>query len=152
MPSVLFVCTANICRSPMAMAIWQSKVPDEFSNWVIESAGTWALVGEPAARNTQLVLAEKGFIVSAHRARSVSSELLGQFNLILTMARGHKEALLVEFPDVRERVFLLSEMIGEEFDICDPYRDPIIEYRATAEEIERILSHGFERIYELSES
>ena len=152
MPSVLFVCTANICRSPMAMAIWQSKVADDLSNWVIESAGTWALVGEPAAPNTKRVLATKGLDVSNHRARSVGRELLGRFNLILTMERGHKEALHAEFPEVRERVYLLSEMIGEEFDIRDSYRDPIIEYRDTAEEIETILSQGFERVCKLSES
>ena len=150
MPSVLFVCTANICRSPMAMAIWQSKVADDQNSWVVESAGTWALVGEPAAPNTQDVLRDLGLDVSAHRARSVSSELLGQFNLILTTERGQKEALHAEFPQVRERVYLLSEMIGEEFDIRDPYRDPIIEYRATAGEIESILSQGYERVIELS--
>ena len=150
MPSVLFVCTANICRSPMAMAIWQYKVADEFRNWVIESAGTWALVGEPAAQNTQFVLANMGLDVGSHRARSVSRELLGQFKLILTMERGHKEALQTEFPEARERVYLLSEMIDEKFDIRDPYRGPIIEYQDTEKEIEKILSQGYERICELS--
>ena len=150
MPSVLFVCTANICRSPMAIAIWQSKVADDPSNWVIESAGTWALVGEPAAPYTQRVLANMGLDVGSHRARSVSRELLGQFNLILTMEKGQKEALHTEFPDFRDRVFLISEMINEYFDIHDPYRDPIIEYQATAGEIESILSQGYGRVIELS--
>ena len=150
MPSVLFVCTANICRSPLAMALFRDKMEGEPDEWRVESAGTWALTGEPAAQKSQQVLAERGLDVSEHRARSVSLELLSSFNLILTMEKGHKEALQVEFPGISDRVYMLSEMIGSGFDIHDPIGGPLVDFQDTAEELERILTEGFEKIYRLA--
>ncbi len=149
MTSVLFVCTANICRSPLAMALFRDKVDGEPDESRVESAGTWALTGEPAAQKSQQVLAERGLDVSEHRARSVSLELLSSFSVILTMEKGHKEALQVEFPGISGRVYMLSEMIGSEFDIHDPIGGPLVDFQDTAEEIERILTEGFEKIYRL---
>lgn len=150
MPSVLFVCTANICRSPLAEALFRDMVSDESGEWKVESAGTWALTGEPAAQNSQQVLAERGLDASEHRARIVSLELLSSFNLILTMEKGHKEALQIEFPAIAERVFTLSEMVGSEFDIHDPIGGPLVEFQATADELESILTDGYASITQLA--
>jgi len=149
MPSILFVCTGNICRSPLAAALWRARVAGE-PGWRVESAGTWALDGHPASANTLAVLAERGLDAPGHRARTVNGELLSAFNLILVMERGHAEALRAEFPDVAGRVYLLSEMIGREFDIADPYGGPVVEYEATAQEIERIFELGADRMRELA--
>jgi len=151
MPSVLIVCTANICRSPIAMAILRSKVTQEPGKWRVESAGTWALEGEPAALGSQKVLAERGLDVSDHRARSVDLGLMSNFNLILTMEMGHKEAIQIEFPELVERVFMLSEMIEKEYDIHDPIGGPLIDFRETADELERIINEGFEKIVQLAQ-
>ena len=97
MPSILFVCTANICRSPLVEALFRDMVSDEPVEWKVESAGTWALTGEPVAQKSQQVLAERNLDASKHHARSVTLELLSSFNLILTMEKGHKEALQEEF-------------------------------------------------------
>ena len=150
MNSVLFICTANICRSPIAMGLLRAKVAGTGENWRIESAGTWAIDGAPAAVNSQLVLAEMGIDISNHRSRMVREKMLGEFNLILTMERGHKEALRIEFPQYRDRIYLLSEMVGGIFDIHDPIGRPLDEFRDTALEINQILDEGFERILELS--
>lgn len=150
MPSVLFVCTANICRSPLAEALFRDMVRDEPGEWKVESAGTWALVGEPAAQKSQQVLAERGLDASDHRARSVSLELLNSFKLILTMENGHKEALQIEFPAIKGRVYTLSEMVGDEFDIHDPIGGPLVDFQATADELEQILSEGYARIIQLA--
>lgn len=151
MPSVLFVCTANICRSPLAEALFRDMVSDEPDEWKVESAGTWALAGEPAAQNSQHVLAERGLDASDHHARSVSLELLSSFDLILTMEKGQKEALQVEFPSISERVYTLSEMVGDDFDIYDPIGGPLVDFRATAEELESLLTGGYEKITQLAE-
>src|SRR5512142_3320376 len=61
--SVLFVFTANICRSPMAVALLRARVRKErpdWRQWRIDSAGTWAQDGAAAAKNSQLIMAERG--------------------------------------------------------------------------------------------
>lgn len=151
MKSILFVCTANVCRSPMASAIFKRILENkqDLANWRVESAGTWAVEGQPASTGSQQVMKEWGMDISDHRSRMVDLEMLASFDLILTMESGHKEALRAEFMDFSERVYLLSEMIYQTHDVADPMGRPYSEYEKTAQEIERLLSTGFERIQEL---
>ena len=60
MPSVLFVCTAKVCRSPMAEGLFRARLGEDAGRWRVESAGTWARNGDPAASRAQLVLQERG--------------------------------------------------------------------------------------------
>ncbi len=152
-PSVLFVCTANICRSPMAAALLLARIQKEradWEDWQIGSAGTWGLEGEMAAKNSRLVMAERGLDISAHRAQTVTAEMLMRYKLILTMEPGQKEALQVEFPTIADRVFLLSEMEGGSSAVADPYGGPVEGYRETAEKIDQILARGMTRIIALA--
>jgi len=146
MKSVIFICTANLCRSPMAMGLFQDKVREGPEDWKIGSAGTWAVEGEPAMSFVQKLLLQKGIDLREHQSAQVTEELLGQYNLILTMERGHKEGLRIEFPAMAGRIFLLSEMIGQIFDIPDPVGGPLAEYEATLREINQLLTIGFDRI------
>jgi len=150
MPAVLFVCTANICRSPMAMALFRARLGEEAKNWRVESAGTWAPTGMLAATFTRMVLSRRGIDLGEHRSRGVDRDLLTQFDLILVMERGHKEALQSEFPYIRERVYLLSEMIGQVYDIQDPIGRSLEDYLATAQEIENIFDRGMAEIKRLA--
>ncbi len=151
-PSVLIVCTANICRSPMAAAMLRARLQKERSDWQewrVDSAGTWALDGETAAKNSRQVMAERGIDISDHRARSVTGEMLERYDLILTMEPNQKEALQVEFPSVADRVYLLSEMEGSQQSIEDPYGQKIEAYKETVEKIDKILARGMPRIIAL---
>ncbi|TLN21732.1 low molecular weight protein arginine phosphatase, partial [bacterium] len=126
-PAVLFVCTANICRSPMAVALFRAILAENGYDprfWRIESAGTWAPRGKPAAVEVVALLAARGLNVKAHRSRSVSAELLSGFHLILTMEAGQKEALQVEFRPLEGKVFTLAEMAGENGAVEDPTGGP----------------------------
>jgi protein-tyrosine phosphatase len=152
MPSVLFVCTANICRSPMAEAILKSKVAggENASGWRVESAGTWAAAGQPAAGFSHQVMQERGLDIGDHRSRSITRELMRVFDLILTMEKNHKEALRVEFPELAEKVYLLSEMVGDSHDVDDPIGRSKADYQATADEIDRLITEGFQEIEQLA--
>lgn len=153
MPSILFVCTGNICRSPMAVALFRRLVRPERSHqpWRIESAGTRAAEGLPASQNSQIAMADLGLDIRDHRSRPVDLVPLEDFDLILTMEADQKEALQIEFPHLAGRIFQLSEMAGETHDIDDPIGGPLDEYEATAREIDRLLAMGFRRILALAQ-
>jgi len=133
------------------MALWRANVGPSNSDWCIESAGTWAMDGQQAVTRAQLVLQEIVLDVSEHRSRTVTSDMLLSFNLILTMERGHKEALRIEFPEVARRVYMLSEMIHAMYVIQDPVGGSLADFRETLHEIENILTRGFELITRLAE-
>jgi len=152
-PSVLFVCTANICRSPMAVALFKSVLAEngiDPTSWRIESAGTWAPQGQPAAPEMVEILAIRGLKITKHRSRMVTKEMLDDFHLILTMETGHKEALLAEFRFLKDKVYLLAEMAAETVSVDDPTGGPPEAYLKTSAEIERLLRQGLPRIMSLA--
>jgi protein-tyrosine-phosphatase len=144
--SVLFVCTANICRSPMAEALFRAMVSEQAGEWRIASAGTWAAIGQPAARFTRQVLAEQRISMDDHCSQAIERELMEQYALVLVMERGHKEALQVEFPDLAGRVYMLSEMVSRHREVYDPIGGPMIDFQDMAKEIESHLQDGYELI------
>ena len=153
MHSVLFICTANICRSPMAAALMRARLRNEqpdWWDWRVDSAGTWALDGETAAKNSRQVMFERGLDITNHRAKTVTEAMLKEYDLILTMEPGQKEALRIEYPSLARRVFLLDEMGGGTLAVDDPYGGPLVGYRKTAETIDQMLARGMPRIIELA--
>lgn len=151
MYSVLIVCTANICRSPMAEALLRAHLGEAAVEWRIGSAGTWAMDGEHAAPRAIKVLKKRGIDLSEHRSRVVNPSMLNQARLVLVMEKGHKEALQVEFPRFSGKIFLLSEMVGDNYDIKDPMGRSTADFEKTARELEDILERGLGVIAQLSE-
>jgi protein-tyrosine-phosphatase len=96
------------------------------------------------------IMRSRGLDISGHRARNISAELLAEFDLILTMENGHKEALRAEFPQYAARIYLLSEMAGFSHDINDPIGGPLSDFEATAKELTELLVQGIERIKSLA--
>ncbi len=141
--SVLFVCTANICRSPMAVGLFQLINTSETALWRVESAGVYAKTGCPAAEYTLRVLEDRGIDLSDHRSRAISSELMTDFQLILTMEKNHKEALQAAFPEHSHKTMVFTAIVGENRDIIDPIGRSYLEYEHTARELESILQLGF---------
>ncbi len=153
MTTILFVCTGNICRSPMAAALLRRRLKEDEAraDWRVISAGTWASEGRPASAYAAAEMADRGLDVRAHRSRSVTEALMEEASLVLVMTRNHLEALSVAFPDHADKVHLLSEMVGESRDVSDPYGGTRLEYAYIAQELEDLIDEGYERIVSLAE-
>ncbi|MCJ7725328.1 MAG: low molecular weight protein arginine phosphatase [Acidimicrobiia bacterium] len=127
---VLFVCTGNLCRSPMAAAIATAR--HEGGDVVFESAGVQAIVGAPATSTAVAACREIGVEASGHRSRQLDREMAEAADRIFVMTGSHRAAVLQIAPGLGERVVLLRP---DGADIEDPFGSPIEVYRASRDEI-----------------
>jgi len=143
---VLFVCTGNICRSPLAEALLERALRDRgMEDVAVTSAGTGAWDGAPASEGAYLVGLERGLDLSGHRARLLSRELVEQADLILTMARHHRAR--VDELGGEGRVFVLGEYAGKGSDeVSDPFGGDLGVYRDTCQELEALAAAVAERL------
>ncbi len=138
MKEVLFVCTANVCRSPMAEAMFNALAEDRGLDLRAESAGVRALEDEPMAPNASAALEEAGiYAQEGYRARQVSEKMLEEADLVLTMERRHVTELRRIFGDSFEVHTLLGYVNGVSGDegVPDPYGSTMIAYRASARQL-----------------
>ena len=153
MPSVLFVCTANRIRSPLAAAIFRKELETRgfpLQDWVISSAGTWAEGGLDALPLAQHSAQELGISLVGHRSKIVTEKILSDHALVLTMEHGQKEALQVEFPQFAGKIYLLSEMIGQIYEIDDPVGGSLSGYHQAGRSILKIIREGMDKIITLA--
>ena len=138
---VLFVCTGNTCRSPMAETIFRQLVaerlgcrPDEIEEHgvVAASAGIAAWGGGKASTGAVEAMAEMGGDLSGHASQPVTENLVRQADIIWTMTAAHRAAILAQFPEVGGRVALLSP---DRLDVLDPIGGPVATYRKCARQI-----------------
>lgn len=127
-PTVLFVCTGNTCRSPMAEALCREvlKVRAPKQHFKVISAGTRALAGGGADPMALEVMREVHLDLTGHRTRSLSLALVDSADWIFTMTRAHRESILDLMPECHDRIRLLSDR-GQ--DIPDPVNKSLEHYR-----------------------
>ncbi|MGZ2748860.1 low molecular weight protein-tyrosine-phosphatase [Burkholderia stagnalis] len=138
--TLVVVCVGNLCRSPMAQALFSARLPGVD----VQSAGIGALVGHPADPHAVALMQERGLDLAAHRARQLPSWLGARADLILVMDREQKRHLDSRHPHLRGRVFRLGDGwpphggADPGFDIPDPYRGT----RAAFEHSLRLIERG----------
>lgn len=152
MTQILIVCTANICRSPVAEALLRDRLQQRgLSDWVVSSAGTWAQMKRGASQNSVEIMAEQGLDISNHQAEMIGRSHMEESDLILCMESGHMEALKAEFPAYEKKIHLLSEMVGKNYSISDPYGKSKEAYYGMVRDLSQIIDDGLDTIIQLAQ-
>ena len=148
MRRVLLICTANVCRSPLAQGLLKKQLSDQGlgGEWEVNSAGSWTEGGVPVDPLVREMLADRGIKAGEWRSREVTEKMLVEANLVLTMEAGHQEALQVEFPEQADKVYMLSELVGERVNVTDPVGKDDGEYYEVLGVIEGYLEGAMERM------
>jgi glycine hydroxymethyltransferase len=153
MKKILFVCTGNVCRSPMAEGLFRHAVKGR-GEFRVLSAGVGAIEGQPASAFAVQALAELGIDISAHRSRMLTAELVNQADYIFGMTHGHVEAITLLYPQAAEKAFLLREFDETldvfEKDIPDPIGGSFDVYLECRDQIEQGIASMLKFIEQMS--
>lgn len=150
---VLFVCTGNTCRSPMAETLMRHLLCQRYPRLfevnpppaLVASAGLSAFPGGPASPEAVTIMKKRGLSLQHHQSHSITERSLRHADLILTMTKSHCSAILERMPELSAKVHLLS---GSNLDVSDPFGGVEADYEACADQIEGFLQSWLEVIEE----
>lgn len=131
---VLFVCSGNICRSPLAQVMASAALRDEGIDATVESAGTAALSGQMAERGARRQAEALGLSLDEHRAQSVTRELIEAADLIICATARHRDYLHRFYPGAPKKIVSFHDVTGMG-DIPDPYGGDESDYVEVREQL-----------------
>ncbi len=135
MKRILFVCTGNTCRSPMAQALMEKEIKqrNQENNICCDSAGIAADEGCPPSENAVAVMAEYGCDISKRKAKQLTLSMIGEADEIYTMTESHKGIIEAMSQDTKGKIFVLNPAVS------DPFGGSLEEYRKCARIIENAI-------------
>ena len=139
--NVLFICTGNICRSPMAEGYLKYLCAKNNKKVNVKSAGTMALDGEQASPQAILVMSKSGIDISLHSSQALCQHLLDWADRVIVMSSLQRLFILHNFKseDLSSKIVLLNSFAGIQKDIPDPFGGDYIHYCECFREIKKAL-------------
>ncbi len=149
---VMFVCTGNICRSPMAEGLLKNRIPIHMKDdIVVQSAGVGAWNGAPATELAIQVCKESQIDIADHQSQIIEPELIAGANLIFALDQGHYTALRHYFPQYMDHIYLLKKYKNRDHfnpDISDPINKSYEFYKNIFQEIDQEINRILPNIIE----
>ena len=124
MEHIVFVCTGNICRSPMAEGLFRSEISGD-PDFSVSSAGTGAPDGEPPSAHAVEALRQEGIDITGLRSTGLTRDLIDDAAYIFTMTGSHKQAIERSHPSAAEKTFLVCEFCDSSDPLDREIPDPI---------------------------
>jgi protein-tyrosine-phosphatase len=145
---VTFVCTGNTGRSPMAEALAENYVKEHNLNIIVQSRGMNVDPKEiTVEEGTAKVLKDRGIDITSHRATQLVKDDMDRSDYLLTMTQKHKDGILKQYPDAKDKVFTLAEFAtGKHEDLSDPYKQPISAYIKVEKQLDQFLPLALDKI------
>lgn len=153
MPSILFICTGNQYRSPIAAETFRGQLIRHgcIAQWQVGSAGTWTYSGQRVLSEAAELARSFGINIDGHITHMINSQMLEYADSVLVMEEGHKESIQAEFPFARRKIHLLSQVVeGIVYDIPDP-AGAGRESRSIIRELIGMVRTGYGNIYRMVE-
>lgn len=137
---ILFVCTGNICRSPMAEYLLRHHLGPR-TRWQVRSAGLTAMNGVAASRPAIEALSEKGVNLTPHHSQGLAKDMIDSATVIVVMTAAQALELKQRFPEAQDRIHLLKSFdpAAKGGDIQDPIGYEMSTYRRIRDEIDAAL-------------
>lgn len=143
--NILILCIGNICRSPIAEALFADRFKQASLDTTISSAGLAALVAKPADALGQALMLERGFDISSHRARQISPDILFGSDLILTMTADQQKQVEHGYPSTCGRVHRLGKWGC--YDVPDPFQRPKLVFEQALALIEQGVDEWYRTLW-----
>ncbi len=142
---LIFVCTGNTCRSPMAEAIYKNL--EKVSEMQVLSRGLVVLFSEPINPKAEIVLKKHDLELPGHVSKGLKEYDIDDDTMILTMTESQMKKILEDYPDTKN-IFTIKEYAGEIGDVVDPYGGTLMDYEECYIELGRLVK---KTLYKLNE-
>ncbi len=142
--NIIFVCTGNTCRSPMAEGYFKSLCEKSNNkNIVVLSAGTFSNPNSLPSLQSIQIMESYDIDIKNYRSSQISIDLINKADLIITMTEGHKAQILLNSTGSKEKTHLLLEYVDKQKDVADPFGGSFDTYKMCFREMKEALDNLF---------